>query len=274
MTRARWPRWPRSMSTASSRMSPSAHEPLWMGPAQVRLPAADEQNVRTRPGQKRSSLDASLEARTDQLLELVAAVLAERDGRCTAHASRVARFARCIGAELGITGAELAAVERGALIHELGDRSVAALSSPTRPDLCDVVRQPLRAAELLEGLSFLSGVREIVREQRERYDGGGYPSGLRGDQICVGARVLAVAHAWDEVSAAEIERAAGQRFDPQVVAAWLRVPVQDWQRIRTELPGAPPEPAGAPPEPADSPPGPPPTPARRAAIARIRLRPG
>jgi response regulator RpfG family c-di-GMP phosphodiesterase len=198
----------------------------------------------------------------------------------------VARFARRIGAEMGVRGVELATIERGALIHELGDRAAPAVTGRNGADLSDLVREPLLGAELLERLPFLVGVAAVIRAQRERYDGGGYPSGLRGDQICLGARVLAVAHAWDELGAAEIERGAGQKFDPQVVAAWLRVPAREWQRIRIALPGALGERPTAPAAPEASPARPPsaaaaenlPKPATRggrgAAIARIRLRQG
>jgi HD-GYP domain-containing protein (c-di-GMP phosphodiesterase class II) len=84
---------------------------------------------------------------------------------------------------------------------------------------------------------------------QEQWDGRGYPAGLRGEEICLGARIFAVVDTYDaitsdrpyraargyDIARREIEKYAGTQFDPKVVTAWLRVPPEEWTRIRREL---------------------------------------
>ncbi|HEX8352906.1 MAG TPA: HD domain-containing phosphohydrolase, partial [Pyrinomonadaceae bacterium] len=99
-------------------------------------------------------------------------------------------------------------------------------------------RHPLDGARLLLGVSAPQDVRRVVAEHHERWDGLGYPAGLRGEEIEFNARVVAVADAFDamtservyrpaagfDAAAAELERCAGTQFDPEVVLAFLRTP--------------------------------------------------
>ncbi|HVF88757.1 MAG TPA: HD domain-containing phosphohydrolase, partial [Blastocatellia bacterium] len=101
-------------------------------------------------------------------------------------------------------------------------------------------------SQILNGIDFLSGASQIVAEHHERYDGSGYPSRLEGDRICLGARIFAVADAVDaitsnrpyrkgrpiEAAADELAHCAGKQFDPEVVKAFLTVPLDSWAEIR------------------------------------------
>jgi HD-GYP domain-containing protein (c-di-GMP phosphodiesterase class II) len=99
-------------------------------------------------------------------------------------------------------------------------------------------RHPLTAAQILEPLTFLNQVVDIVRQHHERYDGSGYPAGLKGEEIILGARILHLADAYETMRSArayrktplskeeaigEIKKNRGTQFDPKVVEVFLRV---------------------------------------------------
>lgn len=153
------------------------------------------------------------------------------------HAHRVATVACRIAGELGLSERETGDLERAAWLHDLGKF----LSPETDPqDPLDVstsrwARQVDMAVSLIEESPFLRPAAALVRASRECMDGSGYPRGLRGGEIPLGARVLHVADTFDALSSvcaslgvtqeavpAELVRNAGSRFDPAVVAACLR----------------------------------------------------
>jgi HD-GYP domain-containing protein (c-di-GMP phosphodiesterase class II)/signal transduction histidine kinase len=152
---------------------------------------------------------------------------------------RAVKRARALARRLGLAPAEVDLIGYVASIHDLG---MVRLGPETRhPDQLDdqqrlLVRgHPEASVEILRPLEYLGQVRELVLAHHERWDGSGYPSGLRGDEIPLGARILAVVDAWEsltsarpwriatprEEAAAELRREAGRQFDPEVVEAWL-----------------------------------------------------
>ena len=102
---------------------------------------------------------------------------------------------------------------------------------------------------LLQRIEFLREASEIVLQHQERWDGTGYPAGLKGDSIVLGARLFAVADTYDAITSdrpyrraqphaaavAEIQRVAGTQLDPEVVEAFCAVSETDWAAIRTEV---------------------------------------
>ena len=105
---------------------------------------------------------------------------------------------------------------------------------------------PALGQRILRGIKFLEGAARVVGQHHEKWDGSGYPLGLRAEEIDFNARIFAVADAFDaiisdrvyrigksyEMAAAELERCAGLHFDPQVVAAFHRVPQDAWKSLR------------------------------------------
>jgi HD-GYP domain-containing protein (c-di-GMP phosphodiesterase class II) len=105
---------------------------------------------------------------------------------------------------------------------------------------------PLHGQAILRGIEFLEGAARVVAQHHEKWDGSGYPLGLRGEAIDMNARIFAVADAFDamtsdrvyragkpyEAAASELGLFAGLQFDPQVVAAFNRVPREDWDDLR------------------------------------------
>jgi len=118
------------------------------------------------------------------------------------HALEVARLSWLVGMELGLNEEELEWLVHGALLHDLGKIGVAdaILEKPgplTEEEWKVVKRHPEVGARMIEPLESLSGAVPVIRHHHERPDGGGYPDGLKGDEIPLGARIVAVVDAYD-----------------------------------------------------------------------------
>jgi putative nucleotidyltransferase with HDIG domain len=162
--------------------------------------------------------------------------LHERDGR--GHATRVARLTMALADELDVDESALLELYHAALLHDIGKLDIPS-SILRKPALLDaeewqIMRtHPQVGYDLLQKLPRFSAAAEIVVAHHESYDGGGYPRGLKGDDIPVGARILAVADAYDSMTiphtqrpplppgmaVKEIERCSGSQFDPDIACA-------------------------------------------------------
>jgi response regulator RpfG family c-di-GMP phosphodiesterase len=201
-------------------------------------------------------LDALVEERTSNLLDGLVSALDLRDSETQWHSRRVGRYARRLARQLGIGGRELDDIERGATLHDIGKIGVrdAVLLKPgplDEKEWAEMRRHPALGYDILKGIGFLDRARLIPLHHQERFDGTGYPQGLKGEEICVGARVFAVVDTYDaitsdrpyrkcrtyEVARQEIEKFSGTQFDPEVVAIWLRIAQAEWDAIREELEG-------------------------------------
>src|SRR4030095_15466410 len=105
---------------------------------------------------------------------------------------------------------------------------------------------PLHGQQILRGIKFLEGAARVVAQHHEKWDGSGYPLGLKADEIDICARIFSVADAFDaitsdrvyregrlyEAAAEELNEWAGRQFDPKVVEAFHRVPKEDWNELR------------------------------------------
>ncbi|MCL4811426.1 MAG: HD domain-containing protein [Vicinamibacteraceae bacterium] len=158
------------------------------------------------------------------------------------HSERVTELAVRIGQELNLPAARLSCLRRGGLLHDIGKLAIPGavldkLGPLTPGELALMQEHPMRGVRILEPIAPFADLLPIVGQHHERFDGGGYPLGLRGDEIDVSARVLAVADAFDAMTSnrpyrcgLDIDAAvrvirgeAGRQFDPLVVEAFLRV---------------------------------------------------
>jgi diguanylate cyclase (GGDEF)-like protein len=177
------------------------------------------------------------EAYVQSIWALVQALEA-RDRYTARHSQNVTFFAEQLAVRLGLSPAMTRSVRLAAMLHDIGKVGVPdhVLMKPTAltEDERAVLRTvPQLSANIVDHMRILQTELPIIRHQRENYDGSGYPTGLRGDQIPVGARILMVADAFDSLASdrafrprrdaqdalAEIRRKAGSQFDPQVVNA-------------------------------------------------------
>jgi diguanylate cyclase (GGDEF)-like protein len=215
-------------------------EPQAFGEADARLVEliADHTGAALRT----SELYGKLEQTHMGVAEALAAALEAKDGYTASHAAVIADLAVAVGRELELSEDVLRDLRFGAIFHDIGKIAVpdAILNKPgpLDPDeLAVIKRHPLTGEQILAPVPFLSDVRRIVRHDHERWDGTGYPDGLRGPQIPLGARIVLVVDSWhamvsdrpyrkampEDKARDELRSHAGSQFDPRVVDAFLAV---------------------------------------------------
>ena len=177
-----------------------------------------------------------------QTVNAFSQALAAKDPYTRNHSHNVATYARLIGAELGMDDEQLERLIQGCELHDIGkiavpDRILLKPGPLTKAEYEIVKQHPIWGGRILEPLTFLKDVVEMVRQEHERWDGRGYPAGLKGEEIRLEARIIAIGDAWDamtsarpyrgpmerETAIAEIKRGAGTQFDPFLVDIFLRV---------------------------------------------------
>jgi len=195
-----------------------------------------------------------LENNYESTLQALGAAIDLRDSETAGHSRRVCRYSLEIARAIGWSEKQLENLARGAYLHDIGK-----LGIPDRillkPGLLTVEERKLMQLhvqigfDLVKGIDFLSEASEIVLMHHERYDGGGYPRGLRGSEILLGARIFAIADTLDAItsnrpyrrasafeSAREIIRqCSGSQFDPLVVDVFLNAPEETWPAIANDL---------------------------------------
>jgi HD-GYP domain-containing protein (c-di-GMP phosphodiesterase class II) len=187
----------------------------------------------------------------DHTLEALAAALDARDKETEGHSRRVVAYALALARQLNMPEDELTTLQRGALLHDIGKIGVpdAILRKPgplSAEEWQVMRRHPDWGRNILAGIPFLAGASRIVSTHQERWDGSGYPAGLAGEAIPLGARIFAVADTYDAITSArsyraarsysiaraEIERVAGTQFDPKVAEAFRQIPESEWTSLR------------------------------------------
>jgi len=193
----------------------------------------------------------SLERGYRMTLKALVAALEARDAETHGHSERVVAFSLRLGRELGLGEGEMRSLEFGSLLHDIGKIGVpdAILRKPaplTDEEWREMRRHPEHGRQILSEIEFLEGAARVVAEHHERWDGSGYPAGLKGEEIDLNARVFAVADAFDAMTsdrvyrrgrgydeaAAELEAFSGRQFDPRVIEAFRRVPREEWAEMR------------------------------------------
>ena len=187
-------------------------------------------------------------------LRALAGALEARDVETAGHSVRVVAYSLRLGRELGLAHKELIALEQGALLHDIGKigvrdsilRKRGSLNHKEWDEMRDHIDHGLR---IINGIDFLKGAAPVVGEHHEKYDGTGYPLGLRAEMIHINARIFAVADAFDAITSdrpyrrsasyadarVEIAGNSAKHFDPIVVNAFLSVPEKEWLNIRASV---------------------------------------
>lgn len=155
--------------------------------------------------EKRTS-PAKFELNNTRVLFMMAAALGQRDSYTHAHAQRVAAYSRRIALRAHLTGEELLNITLGGMLHDVGKLALsdrifsnkqASLSKEMRGE---VQSHPLIGAELLRQINCNSAIFETVLYHHERIDGSGYPFGIRGEEIPLGAKIVSVADCFDAIT--------------------------------------------------------------------------
>jgi HD-GYP domain-containing protein (c-di-GMP phosphodiesterase class II) len=208
-----------------------------------------EEMVADRTVQLREALQ-KLERSYEDTLQALGAAIDLRDNETAGHSQRVCRYALEIARTMGWSEDKLGSLAKGAHLHDIGKLGI--------PDGILLKPGPLTAEErklmqrhvqigfdLVADIAFLADAAEIVLTHHERYDGGGYPRGLKGEEILPSARIFAVADSFDAITSDRpyrrassfesgrqiIRECSGTQFDPEVVSAFLSIPEKTWPAI-------------------------------------------
>ena len=220
--------------------------PLEAGSASEALGIADRRMYEQKDSNRASA--------RSQAQEVLLEALGEREPELRDHLVDVAELARDVGAHLGIAGFELDELVRAAKLHDVGKVAVpeAILTKPgplNEAERAFIERHTIFGERIVCAAPALARLGPIIRASHERWDGGGYPDGLREEEIPLASRIIFACDAYDAIRSkrsyspsqsreramAELRRCSGSQFDPAVVAA-LAIEVDRRQRRRSERP--------------------------------------
>ena len=211
-----------------------------------------EDMVKERTAQLESAL-GQIERGYEDTLKTLGAAIDLRDSQTAGHSQRVALYSRRIATKLGATEDELRTITWGAWLHDIGKLAIpdAILlkPGPLTDEEWVIMRSHVRIGyDLIKRIPFLNAAAEIVLTHHERCDGSGYPQGLTGVAIPLGARIFAIADTLDamtsdrpyrpagsfEEAQKEIQFRSGSRYDLEVVKAFLSIGIDGWKAIHLQ----------------------------------------
>jgi HD-GYP domain-containing protein (c-di-GMP phosphodiesterase class II) len=223
--------------------SPLTHEHEWLDFAEALAGQAAIAVDNARLFQNLQSANRELALAYDTTIEGWSRALDLRDKETEGHSRRVTEMTLILARQMNLSEAELVHVRRGALLHDIGKMSIpdAILLKPgplTEEEWEIMRRHPRYAYDLLAPIAYLRPALDIPHCHHEKWDGSGYPQGLKGDQIPLVARIFAVADVYDALSSdrpyrsawpeekvrAHIAALAGTHFDPGMLEAFLGMP--------------------------------------------------
>jgi putative nucleotidyltransferase with HDIG domain len=212
-----------------------------------------EDQVEERTAQLKDALE-QLEQSYDDTLEALGSALDMKDTETEGHSKRVTAYTIAIAKTMKVDPALLPQIARAAFLHDIGKMAISdqilRKPGPLTMEERDVMRTHCEIGfKIVTRISFLKEAAEIVLSHQEYFDGTGYPRGLRGDQIPLGARIFAVADALDAMisdrpyrralsiayAQEEIQRCSGTQFDPKVVEIFLAMPETLWSELRENI---------------------------------------
>jgi putative nucleotidyltransferase with HDIG domain len=212
-----------------------------------------EQLVEERTAQLKGALE-QLEQSYDDTLEALGGALDLKDAETEGHCKRVTAFTIAIAKAMKVDSVLLPPIVRAAFLHDIGKMAIPdnilLKDGPLTSEEREVMRTHCEIGhDMVRRIPFLREAAEIVLSHQEYFDGTGYPRGLQGEQIPLGARIFAVADALDAMisdrpyrkalsishARGEIQRCAGTQFDPVVVEVFLAMPDTLWNELRENI---------------------------------------
>ena len=202
------------------------------------------------------NLEGLLQEPVEHILAGVLSILETRQAESQGHSQRVVQIALRLGQEVAerevaqIDPGVMREIALGSLLHDIGKTTVSPeilhKTSPlTAEEQKELRNYPMMGIELLENFPMLAPGLAIIRHQHERWDGGGYPDALAGEAIPLAARIFSIANAFDtmchvrpyrsaqsyEEAQEEIIRYSGSQFDPNIVRAFIGIPLSEWDAL-------------------------------------------
>jgi len=212
-----------------------------------------ESLVAARTEQLRSAM-SGLERSYDITLEALGDALDLKDAETEGHSKRVTAFTIAMARHRGLSDDQVRVIARGAFLHDIGKMAIPdgilRKPGPLTVEEVSIMREHCyHGYQMLRKIPFLAEASDIVYSHQEKWDGSGYPRGLRGDDIPLGARIFSVADTLDAITSdrpyrpkqtlqaakEEIQRFAGRQFDPNVVETFLAMPDHIWDDLRREI---------------------------------------
>lgn len=206
--------------------------------------------------QRRQAI-TDLERSYDITLEVFLSTMLLKHRETAAHAKRVTAFAISIARAMGLTADNIRVIARGAFLHDVGKLAIPdeilRKTGPLNREEMEIMRSHCsRGWEITTKIPYLEEPAEVIYSHHENYDGSGYPRGLRGEEILLGARIVSLANAFDTITcdqayraarpfnaaAEEIQRCAGSQFDPEIAKVFLKMPENIWSDLRKEVSGS------------------------------------
>jgi putative nucleotidyltransferase with HDIG domain len=212
-----------------------------------------EEVISARTSRLRATMD-ELERSYDFTLEVMGDALDLRDAETEGHSRRVTAYSIALAREIGVDADQLRIIARGAFLHDIGKIATPdnILLKPGKLDPPEVAAMRQHCAlgyQMVRKIPFLREASEIIYTHQETFDGTGYPRGLRGEAIPLGARIFAIADTLDAMTSdrpyrkaltfdqarAEILRCSGSQFDPAIVQVFCNMPEALWHNLRDEV---------------------------------------
>lgn len=212
-----------------------------------------ESLVRARTDQLQAAMQ-SLERSYDMTLEALGDALDLKDAETEGHSRRVTAFTIAIAKAMGLPSEQIPMIARGAFLHDIGKLAIpdAILRKPgklTPDEMTTMQEHCYKGYQIVKKIPFLADACDIIYSHQERFDGTGYPRGLKGKEIPLGARIFSVADTLDAITVDrpyrpkqsfqaardEIRRWSGRQFDPDVVTIFLEMPEKLWEDLRKDI---------------------------------------
>src|SRR5437764_2714366 len=230
--------------------------------------ALENRRLKMENREYQTNLEALVTARTEQLrqavstleksyditLEALGNALDLKDAETEGHSKRVTAYTIAIARAMGLSSDQIRIIARGAFLHDIGKMAIPdqILKKPGKldPEETAIMREHCyRGYQIVRRIPFLQEAAEIVYAHQEKFDGTGYPRGLKGEEIPLGARIFSIADTLDAMTSArpyraaqsveaareEIARWADRQFDPDVVKAFLAMPARIWEELRKDI---------------------------------------
>lgn len=213
-----------------------------------------EEMVAERTVQLQTALQ-QIERSYEDTLQALGAAIDLRDHETAGHSQRVCHYSLEIARAMGWSDKQLGSLTRGAYLHDIGKLGVRdgilLKPGPLTEEERKLMQQHVQIGfDLVKEIPFLADAAEIILSHHERYDGGGYPRGLKGEEILQSARIFAVVDTLDaitsdrpyrraasfEVASETIHHLSGTQFDPRVVSVFLDIPKETWLAIAKNQP--------------------------------------